>query len=34
VYITPVDMQKVFDYVFFKEWKLAKRTVVRAAGSP
>jgi len=34
VFIKPVEMQPVFDYVFFKEWKLPRRSIARAAGSP
>ncbi len=34
VYIKPAEMQQALDYVFFKEWKLPRRTIVRAAGSP
>ena len=34
VFITPVEMQKALDYIFFDEWKLPKRANLRAAGSP
>ena len=33
-FIKPVEMQKAFDYVFFKEWKLPRAARARATGSP